>query len=44
MNDCVSKYAASGSQGRRAGSLCDAKGGLGMLNCDRAAGFGLNAK
>ncbi len=44
MGDCVKKYAASGNQGRRAGFLCSAKGGLGLQNCDRAAGFGLTVE
>jgi hypothetical protein len=40
MNECVSKYGASTAKGIRAGNLCDAKAGLGMGNCDLAAGFG----
>ena len=39
MSDCVSKYGASARRAVALGILCDAKGGLGMQNCDLAAGF-----
>jgi hypothetical protein len=44
MSSCVRGYNASASKGRQAAHLCDAKAGLGMANCDRAAGFGLGRK